>query len=213
VTTIAILASGNGSNAENIINCVKEQHPSLVVKLVISDHADAFVHQRAKRLAVPSITIPRTKKGVQGREEHERAILKVLAQHQIDWVVLAGHMRLLSPTFLKPYYDSALSAYRVVNIHPSLLPAFPGLDAYQQAFNAGVKVAGVTIHLVDHGMDSGPILLQQSFPRKRDDTLESFQARGMKVEYQLYRQFLSALANNQIKKSDQHFYLNEDCSK
>jgi folate-dependent phosphoribosylglycinamide formyltransferase PurN len=111
--------------------------------------------------------------------------LQELAEYQIDYVVLCGYMRILSPLFLQPFKDPQ-GFYRVINIHPSYLPSFPGADAYGDAFAAGVTESGITIHLVDEQVDHGPILAQEKFVRLPEDTLETFKARGLAVEHRLY---------------------------
>ncbi|MBT3236387.1 MAG: phosphoribosylglycinamide formyltransferase [Bdellovibrionales bacterium] len=203
---VAIMASGNGSNAENIIRVALQYPTQLKVVVVISDRPQAFVHTRAQELGVPSYTVERLK----DRLQHEEEILALLSKLQVEWLCLAGYMRILSGTFLQHFYDLKLQAFRVANIHPSLLPAFPGLNGYQQAFKAQVAQAGVTLHLVDQGVDTGPILRQLSFDRAPDDDLTSFQQRGMELEYQAYQEFINALAHHLIKRDGERLYLLEE---
>jgi phosphoribosylglycinamide formyltransferase-1 len=115
----------------------------------------------------------------------------------MDFLVLAGYMRILSESFLRAYKDPR-GFYRIVNIHPSLLPSFPGKSAYEDAFNYGVKVSGITIHLVDEKVDHGYILAQEAFPRFDDDTLATFKARGLAVEHKLFPEVLQTLANGEL---------------
>jgi phosphoribosylglycinamide formyltransferase-1 len=132
------------------------------------------------------------------RLEHEEKVRELLQTISFDYIILAGYMRILSPKFLNHFRDPR-GFFRVINIHPSLLPAFPGKCAYEDAFNYGVKISGITVHLVDEQVDHGAILAQQSFPRLPDDTLETFKARGLAVEHALYPAVLREISNNGIK--------------
>lgn len=191
---IAILASGNGTNAQNILEFCKEHPNDIEVAVLISDKENAYALKRASLFNVPaySITFPPLS-SLDRKKIHEQQILQKLQEYQVEWICLAGHMRLLGPTLLNAYYDQELQHSRIINIHPALLPAFPGLHSYQQAWDYGVKISGVTLHLVDSGMDTGPILIQKSFERSPQDTFEDFQSKGLKLEYQSYREFLSNL--------------------
>lgn len=194
----AVFASGNGSNAENILRHARHYPQRLHIPVVICDRPDAFVVERARQLGVDCKIVP---KGEEGQ------ILNILEERGVRWVFLAGYMRILKPAFLQHFFDPALGVHRVVNIHPSLLPAFPGKDAYKQAFEAGVKTSGVTLHFADAGVDTGPVISQASFERLPDDTLESFRQRGMELEYKLYRDFIDYLAgawNTEEKKWARH---------
>lgn len=186
----AVFASGSGTNAENILRHCKEL-TGIDALLVLTDQPYAGVIERAKKFDTPCEVVMR-QKGME-KEQHEKAILDVLSTRGIDWIFLAGYMRILSPEFLKSFHDEKLGVNRVVNIHPSLLPAFPGMDSYLQAYNAGVKISGVTLHFVDEGVDSGPIILQRAFEREENEEFDSFRARGMKLEYEIYAEFLKHL--------------------
>lgn len=186
---IAILASGSGSNAEVLVR--KAQSLELGFAGIFCDQKNAVVFERAKKLGVPCHLIealPQEK-----RVDYDKRLLALLTQHKVDWVFLAGFMRLLSPHFLRAFYDQHLKKSRVVNIHPSLLPAFPGKSGYEDAFTHGVKVSGVTVHFVDEGLDSGPIIAQKSFPRLPGDDLQSFKRRGLNLEHDLYPQVMAEL--------------------
>ncbi len=188
----AILASGNGTNAENIIRFAQQNPDKIKIPVIICDQPGAAVIERAKKLNVPCIVIPGTKAT---RAEQEKKILETLAAHNIEWVFLAGFMRLISPEFLARFADPALGVNRVVNIHPSLLPQFPGVDSYRRAYDAGVPVAGVTLHFVDNGVDTGPIIQQRKFERAANEDFESFRSRGMALEYEVYTSFLKRLTS------------------
>jgi phosphoribosylglycinamide formyltransferase-1 len=188
----AVFASGSGTNTENILrHC--EALPGIEVLLIVTDQPYAGVIERAKKYKTECAVIPR-KQGMD-KAGHEQAILDVLKERKVEWIFLAGYMRILSPEFLKSFYDEKYGLNRIVNIHPSLLPAFPGADSYLQAYNAGVKISGVTLHFVDEGVDTGPFILQRAFEREGDEPFEDFRARGMQVEYEAYAEFLRHLVN------------------
>ncbi|MBZ0189469.1 MAG: phosphoribosylglycinamide formyltransferase, partial [Candidatus Obscuribacterales bacterium] len=164
-------------------------------KVVVSNDPQAQALKLAEQHGIPTVDI--SHKTIK-RRDHEQKILDQLEQYQIDLVVLAGYMRVLSKHFLKAFEDPD-GFFKVVNIHPSLLPSFPGINAYRDAFEYGVKVSGVTVHLVDEKVDHGPILAQEPFPRFPDDNLEVFSARGLSVEHALYPAVLDQIAKNGIK--------------
>ena len=151
--------------------------PNAEITLVISDHVRAAGLERAKERGLKTIVIER-----QGRprEEHDREIVAALQKHEVDIVCLAGYMRLLSRVFLEAYPN------RILNIHPSLLPAFPGLDAQRQALQQGARWTGCTVHFVDETLDGGPIIAQRKVPILHDDSEESLSARILEQEHQLY---------------------------
>lgn len=191
---LAIMVSGKGSNMSSILQAVKEDRLQASVSLVFSNNPQALALPVAANLGVPTASI-----GSSGmsRQEHEQSVLKLLAQYEFDYLVLAGYMRILSENFLRPFYDER-GFFRIINIHPSLLPAFPGANAYEDAFNYGVRKSGITVHLVDEKVDHGPILAQECFPRVADDTLETFKARGLEVEHRLYPEVLQSIAREGI---------------
>ena len=184
------MASGSGSNAENIIRFAQQNPDKIKIPLIICDQPEAGVIERAKKLNVPCIVIPGTKAT---RAEQEQKILDTLAAHKVEWVFLAGYMRLISEKFLSTFADADLGVNRIVNIHPSLLPEFPGVDSYRRAYDANVPASGVTLHFVDNGVDTGPIIEQRKFKRLKDESFESFRDRGLALEYSLYTSFLQRL--------------------
>lgn len=184
----AVFASGNGSNAENIIRFAQARSEKISIPLVICNQPGAGVIERAKNLGVPCFVLPCTKAT---KAEQERAILDILAAHNVSWVFLAGYMQILSAPFLSHFPS------RVVNIHPSLLPAFPGRDSYRRAYDAGVKTSGVTLHFVDEGVDTGPVITQKTFERIPDESFENFRARGLALEYEVYTDFLKELCHGE----------------
>jgi phosphoribosylglycinamide formyltransferase-1 len=174
---VGVLVSGRGSNLQALIGAAQEGQLGGEVAVVVSNVAAAPALDRARAAGVPAFVCDHRGKP---REEHDRAVLQVLRDHGADLVCLAGYMRLLSAPFL-----SALP-HRVVNIHPSLLPAFPGLDAQRQAWEHGVKMAGATVHLVEEALDAGPIVMQEAVRVRPDDTPDSLAARILEAEHRLY---------------------------
>lgn len=174
---IAILASGSGSNAEAIMNWAGASDIAEVV-CVLSDKKSALVLERAANVGVPTLLV--RKKKSETREEFDQKMIMRLADYNPDWIVLAGFMKLLTPHFLDVFKN------KVVNIHPSLLPLFPGTDGYGEAFRMGVRESGCTIHLVDEGMDTGKIIDQRKFDLISGESLEEFKARGLKIENEFY---------------------------
>ena len=174
---LAILLSGRGSNFEAIADSVARGEIEASIAVVISNRPEARGVTLARERGVQAVVIP--SKGLD-RESYDRSLIEELQKHQVDLICLAGYMRMLSATFVREFQN------RILNIHPSLLPAFPGLDAQRQAFDYGVKVAGCTVHFVDENLDSGPILMQAAVPVKDDDTVETLAARVLKEEHRIY---------------------------
>lgn len=192
---LAIFASGRGSNMRAILQSIADGYLDASVAVAVCNEEGAGALKIAREFGVTSICLPHS--GMK-RREHEEKVLAALKDFDIDFIVLAGYMRILSPAFLKSFKDPA-GYFRVINIHPSLLPAFPGVDAYKDAFEAGVEVSGITVHLVDEEVDHGPILAQAEFARLPGDTLDSFRARGLAVEHQLYPKVLQQIAREGVR--------------
>jgi phosphoribosylglycinamide formyltransferase 1 len=203
---IALLASGTGSNVQAILEAIQNGSLDAQVQCVIANIENAAVLAKGEQADLPTYYIPH--QGL-SREQHEAALLDILNPLEIDYIVLAGYMRLMTPLFLNAYREK--EHYRILNIHPSLLPAFQGARAYEEAYEYGVKQSGVTVHFIDEGLDQGPILLQESFPRYDDDTLETFKSRGLAVEHRLYPTALQLLAENRAifryNKSARRYYV------
>lgn len=190
---LGILGSGKGSNAASIADaCASGLIPGQVA-LVITDVPDAGILDQARRRGLEAIYIPPGKFRTKLDERAEAAFIEALQKAQIDLVVLAGFMRILKGEFLRTF------ANRVVNIHPALLPAFPGLEAWKQALDYGVKVTGVTVHFVDQGIDTGPIIIQETVPVLAGDTPETLHARMQEVERKIYPAAIAALARGEIR--------------
>ncbi len=176
---LGILLSGRGSNFEAIADNVASRKLDADIAVVISNRADAAGIESARRRGLRALVIPSKGKD---REEHDREVVAALREHSVDLVCLAGYMRLLSPWFVQQFPN------RILNIHPSLLPAFPGLDAQTQAFEYGVKVSGCTVHFVDENLDHGAIILQKTVLVLPDDDEHTLAARILEQEHIAYSQ-------------------------
>lgn len=185
---VAIFASGNGSNFQAIVDAVKNGTLNAEISLLVCDKPGAYCLERAKKENIPAFTF--SPKEFQSKAEYESIILKKLEEYEIDFIALAGYMRLVGPTLLNPYEG------KIVNIHPSLLPAFPGKDAIGQALSAGVSITGVTVHYVDEGMDTGQVIEQRSVEIVEGETRESLQRKIQSVEHQLFPSVLNKLLNS-----------------
>jgi len=182
---IGILISGRGSNMLALADAVDEGPiPNAEIALVVSDHANAAGLERATERGLRTIVIERAGRS---REEHDRAIVAALQEHGVELVCLAGYMRLLSKYFIGAYRN------RILNIHPSLLPAFPGLDAQRQALEHGVKWTGCTVHFVDETLDGGPIIVQHVVPIEANDTDETLAARILIEEHKAYAEAVTLI--------------------
>jgi phosphoribosylglycinamide formyltransferase-1 len=176
---VGVLVSGRGSNLQALIDAAAAPEYPARIACVISNLPGVFALERARAAGIPALVVPhRTEAGLKNRMQFEEELIEALAG--VEWVCLAGFMRVLTGHFLDHFKG------RVLNIHPALLPAFPGLHGPRQALEAGVTQAGVTVHLVDSGVDTGPILAQGSVPVLEGDTEESLGARILKLEHRLY---------------------------
>ena len=187
---IAILLSGRGSNFEAIADNVTAGRINAEIAVVLSNRADALGLERARQRALPAVFLP--SKGLE-REAYDRQVVAVLQENGVDLVCLAGFMRVLSPYFVREFRD------RILNIHPALLPAFPGLEAQRQALEHGVKVSGCTVHFVDEFVDHGPVILQACVPVLDDDTAETLAARILREEHRIYSEAINLVLNDRIR--------------
>ena len=190
---LGILGSGKGSNFVAIADAIWAGAVPAEVGLVVSDVEGAGILDRARERGVPARYIPPGRFRTKLDEEAEPAYIAALREAQVDLVVLAGFMRILKGDFLRTFSG------RVVNIHPSLLPSFPGLEAWRQALDYGVKVTGCTVHLVDQGIDTGPILAQRAVPVLEGDTAVTLHARIQEAERALYPTVVGALARGEVR--------------
>lgn len=189
---LGVLGSGKGSNFVAIADACAAGKIPAEVALVISDLPDAPILERARERGMPAQFIPPGKFRTKLDDEAERAFIEALDKARVDLVVLAGFMRILKGEFLRAF------AQKVINIHPALLPSFPGLEAWKQALEYGVKITGVTVHFVDQGIDTGPILAQQTVPVLDGDTPASLHARIQDAERTLYPSVIGALARGEV---------------
>lgn len=189
---IGILISGRGSNMVALVDAVKSgEIPSSEVAVVISDKPNAAGLEKARDRGVETLVIERRGRT---REEHDAEMIAELTQRGVELVCLAGYMRLLSRDFIHAFEN------RIVNIHPSLLPSFPGLNVQQQAINAGVKISGCTVHFVNEDLDAGPIILQRAVEVKDDDTADTLAARILQQEHGAYVEAVRQLATTSLVK-------------
>ena len=205
---IVVLASGRGSNFDAIRLAIQSKRLDAEIRAVVSDREDAGVLSKASQAGIPSILVPfpslKARPVEERRREHEAQILEKIMPYQPRFLVMAGYMRIVTPYFIEAFRcDRGYS--RMVNIHPSLLPAFPGVQAYSQAFRYGVQVAGATVHLVEAEVDTGPICAQEAFSISDCRSEIEVEQKGLAVEHRLYPQTLSwVLAENfQIEKREQ----------
>lgn len=184
---VAIFASGNGSNFEAIAKSNELRNAGLEIELLVCDQPNAHVIERAAKYQIPVFVNCLT--DYPNRGEYEQAIIEKLKPLQIEYILLAGYMRVVTPVLLAAYPN------RIINIHPSLLPKFSGLEAIERAFAANDPVTGVTIHYIDEGVDTGPIIMQNKVIRLRNDTEASLESRIHQTEHQMYRQVILDLLN------------------
>lgn len=190
---IAILGSGKGSNAQAIMDAIAAGRLNARVVCVLSDVPDAFILERARRQSIPAEFVSAAPFKTKLEGEGEQRYLEALRRHDAQVVVLAGFMRIIKGGLLAAY------ANRMINIHPALLPAFPGTESWKQALDYGAKVAGCTVHFVDAGTDTGPIILQKVVPVLDDDTAASLHARIQKQEHIAFPEALQLIAAGKIR--------------
>jgi len=189
---IGVLGSGKGSNFVAIANAVAAGKIPAEIAIVVSDVENSGILAHARERSIPAQFIPPGKFRTKLDEEAEQAFVSALQNAKVDLIVLAGFMRVLKGNFLRAFEG------RIVNVHPSLLPSFPGLEGWKQALDHGVKVAGCTVHFVDAGIDAGPIIGQQAVPVLDTDTAESLHQRIHAAEHELYPQCVAAIASGAI---------------
>ena len=195
---LGILISGRGSNMEYILKAIKKKKIPIKAAVVISNKPDAAGLKIAQKMGVPTEVVQ--SKGFEGsRADYDKKIISVLTKYGVTQknglVCLAGFMRIISPEFVKKYKN------KILNIHPALLPAFPGLDSQKQALDYGVKFTGCTVHFVDSGMDTGPIIIQAVVPIKEGDTDKELSKRILKEEHRIYPEAVNLIAKGKVKVS------------
>ena len=189
MTKLAVLCSGRGTDLQSIIDAIKSGDLNAEISVVLTDKPNVKALERAQKAGIKNICVDRKK--FDNRADFEAELLKNL--EGVDLVVLAGFMRILSPNFVRRYEG------RLMNIHPSLLPSFPGAHAHRDALNYGVKVSGCTVHFVDEGTDSGPIILQAAVEVQEDDTEETLSARILEQEHIIYPQAIKLFVEGKLK--------------
>lgn len=185
------MASGNGSNFEAIANAIAQKQLNAQIQVLIYNNPEAKTAERANNWRVPSVLL--NHRDFQNREDLDQQIVYTLQQYQVEWVIMAGWMRLVTPVLINAFPD------RIINIHPSLLPSFRGVRAIEQAIDAGVKITGCTVHLVRLEVDSGPILLQAAVPVLPNDTLETLHARIQVQEHLILPQAITLCQQLDVK--------------
>ncbi|MGM9903127.1 phosphoribosylglycinamide formyltransferase [Enterococcus sp. 10A9_DIV0425] len=184
---IAVFASGNGSNFQALVEYFKENEVPATIDWLFCDRPDAFVLQRAEKLGIKATCF--SPKEFASKVLYEQAILEELANHQIDLIVLAGYLRIIGKELLTAYEN------KIINIHPSLLPDFPGLHGIRDAFEARVKETGVTVHYVDSGVDTGPIIRQEKVEIEPQDTLVTLEEKIHRIEHRIFPEAIVELIN------------------
>ena len=187
---ISVLISGGGTNLQSIIDAIEAKKLDAKIEFVLSNKADAYGLARAKNHGISTEVLDH--KNFPSREAYDQAVVDLLHGHGVELVVLAGFMRLLSPVFIKSYSN------RIMNIHPALLPAFPGLHVQKKALEHGVRFAGCTVHFVNEECDEGPIIIQAAVPVFADDTEEALAARILKQEHQIYPRAIQLYAEGRL---------------
>ena len=206
VLNLAVMVSGRGSNLGAIAQSIVDKRLDARIKLVIINNDEAKGIDVCKKYSLNYEIIEH--KNLK-RQDHEAKVIEKLKSHELNLIVLAGYMRVLTKDFLNSFKLDNCDLYPVINIHPSLLPAFPGSNAYEEAFNYGVKVSGITVHLVDEKVDNGLIIDQACFYRDNNDSLDDFKAKGLKVEHELYPKVLQDINKNGIYYQHKTYYLNQ----
>jgi len=196
---IAVLASGNGSNLQALIEHLHVPNSPAEVGLVVANVASAHALTRGREAGIASFFVPHEGEG--NRQHYETLLVQLLQEYKTDFVCLAGFMRLLTHRFLSAF------PHRVLNVHPSLLPSFPGVRAPEKALQAGVKLTGCTVHLVDEGVDTGPILAQAAVPVLEGDDVASLTSRIQRAEHLLYPQVARLFAQGRVRQKNLHFFL------
>jgi len=188
---LAVFVSGNGTNLQAIIDAVSRGKIRAKIALVVSDNDGAYALTRAKKANIEAFVLsPKTFKS---REDYDKEIIRELKKRDIDLVVLAGFMRLLSPTFVKAYKN------KIMNLHPALLPSFRGTRGIKDALEHGVKQTGVTVHFVDEKLDNGPVIMQEAVSIDENDTLDSLEEKIHRIEHRLYPEAIRLFVEGKLK--------------
>lgn len=198
---LGVLASGRGSDLQSIIDSVEAGQIKAKIGVVLTDKPNVMALQRAEKAGIPAICVDRKK--YDDRDAFERELVKQLKEHGVTLVILAGFMRILSPYFVNEFKNC------IMNIHPSLLPSFGGAHAHRDVLAYGVKVSGCTVHFVDEGMDSGPIIMQKAVPVLDDDTEETLSARVLEQEHIIYPKVIELYLAGKIHVNGRHVTIDD----
>lgn len=198
---IGVLASGGGTDFQSIVDAVERGEVPVTIAVLIYNKQNAQVRERADRAGISAVFIDHRKRP---REEFEREMAKELHNRKVELVVMAGFMRLLTPYFVREFKD------RLINIHPALLPSFPGIRGQQDAFDYGVKVSGCTVHFVDENMDSGPIIMQRAVPVLQNDTVDSMKERILLEEHMVLPLAIKLYAEGKLRIEGRKVRIRED---
>lgn len=193
---VAVFASGNGSNFQAIVDAKQAGKLDVSIELLVCDKPQAKVVERAKQAGIETFVFQ--PKNYNSREDYEQEILQLLQHKKVDLIVLAGYMRLITSTLVEPYYG------KMINVHPSLLPSFPGVNAMKQALDYGVRVTGVTVHFVDGGLDSGPIIAQEAIVVEESETEETLAVKTHAVEQELLPRVIGWIAQGKLQLDARH---------
>jgi phosphoribosylglycinamide formyltransferase-1 len=196
---LGILASGRGSNLQSIMDHAAAGKINAGVAVVISDNKDAYALERARLAGIPALHV--NYRDFPSKEDYEKSLVEILRQHGVELVCLAGYMRLVGRVILAAFPN------RIMNIHPALLPSFPGLHGQEQALAYGVKYSGCTVHFVDEGMDTGPIILQAVVPVYDEDTVDDLSARILEQEHIIYPEAIRLFAEGRLKVVGRKVYI------
>jgi len=198
---IGVLVSGSGSNLQSIIDNIERGSLDAEIRIVISNIPDAYALKRAQQHQISTVVIKHH--DFETRESFDKEIVRIFESYGVELVVMAGFMRVISSVLIRAYPE------KIVNIHPALLPSFPGMHAQRQAVEYGVKFSGCTVHFVDEGVDSGPVIIQAVVPVLAEDTEETLSARILQEEHRIYPQAIQFLATNKIKLENRKVIISE----
>jgi phosphoribosylglycinamide formyltransferase-1 len=205
---LGILASGRGSNLQAVIDAIEAGRLTAKIAVVVSNKKDAVALERARKYDVPDVFLdPKPLAGrPDSREAYDRAVLAVLEQYEVELVLLAGYMKIVTPVLVNAYEN------RMMNIHPSLLPSFPGLDVQKKAIDHGCKISGCTVHFVTEGVDEGPIIIQAAVPVRETDTPETLAARILEEEHRIYPRAVQLYAEGRLRVEGRRVTVAESAS-
>lgn len=198
---LGVLVSGNGSNLQAIIDAIEEGMLSARIEIVISNNPEAFALRRCEKHGIKYVVL--NHQDYETREGFDRAMISILNRHGVELIAMAGFMRILTPEFIRTF------PLRIMNIHPALLPSFPGLHGQKKAFDYGVKFSGCTVHFADEGVDSGPIIVQAVVPVHPEDTAESLAQRILKEEHRIYPQAIQWFAEGRLEVRGRKVFLRD----